>query len=201
VRVCAGRAWGWSPESGRSGFRGPARADWCGSLFPGVAFFGPGVAVHVVAVLFPEAGGVFIHEFDAADPFGAFPEVEFGDDEAGGETVVGLEGFCGRARWRRGQSSARNSARGRLVVKPPSPWTSTCLAEGLALTWLRRVFGFAGSAEDVIDTAPAGDAVDVALDVDPGQGARRPSRISKAAQPWPKISKVHSARFGCGTSP
>ena len=40
------------------------------------AFFFEGVAVHVVAVLLPETWCVVIHEFQAADPFDAFPGVE-----------------------------------------------------------------------------------------------------------------------------
>ena len=43
-----------------------------------IALLAPGVAVHVVAVGFAEAAGVGVHEADAADPFGGFPEVEVG---------------------------------------------------------------------------------------------------------------------------
>ena len=51
------------------------------------AFLLPGVAVHVVAVALPEAGAVFGEEFEAAEPFGALPGVELGDDQAGGCAV------------------------------------------------------------------------------------------------------------------
>src|SRR5688572_12315981 len=58
---------------------------------PPVAFFAPGVAVHVVAVLFPEARGVGGAELDAADPLGALPEVQARDEAAEGPAVVGGE--------------------------------------------------------------------------------------------------------------
>ena len=45
-----------------------------------IALLAPGVAVHVVAVDFPEVGGVGVHEADAADPFDGFPGGEVGDD-------------------------------------------------------------------------------------------------------------------------
>ena len=61
------------------------------SLIVVVALLAPGVAVHVVAVGFPEAGGVGVHEADSADPFGGFPEVEVGDDHADGAAVSGFE--------------------------------------------------------------------------------------------------------------
>ena len=35
-----------------------------------IPLFAPGVAVHVVAIGFPEAGGVGFYEADAADSFG-----------------------------------------------------------------------------------------------------------------------------------
>ena len=56
-----------------------------------IPLLAPGVAVHVVAVGLPEAGGVGVHEADAADPFGGFPEVEVGDDHADGAAVRGFE--------------------------------------------------------------------------------------------------------------
>src|SRR5689334_5061781 len=42
----------------------------------------PGVAMIVVAARFPEAGTVGGDELDAADPFGAFPEIEPRHDRA-----------------------------------------------------------------------------------------------------------------------
>ena len=45
-----------------------------------IALLAPGVAVHVVAVGFPEVGGVGVHEADAADPFDGFPGGEVVDD-------------------------------------------------------------------------------------------------------------------------
>ena len=41
----------------------------------------PGIAVGVVAVLFPESPLVFVQELDRADPLGALPGVEVGNDE------------------------------------------------------------------------------------------------------------------------
>jgi hypothetical protein len=46
---------------------------WLG--LPTVTLFGPRIAVHVVAVLFPEAGAAPIHNLDAGQPFGALPRV------------------------------------------------------------------------------------------------------------------------------
>ena len=48
----------------------------------GVALLSPGVAQHVVAVLFPEAGAIGAEDLDAGDPLGAFPQVEMRHDEA-----------------------------------------------------------------------------------------------------------------------
>src|SRR6266542_5953890 len=58
------------------------RADRLAALLPAVALFLPGVAAHMVAILLPEAGAVAGHEFEAAHPLGAFPEVEVRDEEA-----------------------------------------------------------------------------------------------------------------------
>src|SRR5688500_13485835 len=41
-----------------------------------VALFTPGVGIHVVAVLLPEAGRVDVEELEAAQPLARFPEVE-----------------------------------------------------------------------------------------------------------------------------
>jgi len=56
--------------------------------------FFEGVAVEVVAVLLPETGLVVVHEFEAADPFDAFPGVEMRHDEAQWVAVIGGEGFA-----------------------------------------------------------------------------------------------------------
>src|SRR5687767_11444466 len=65
------------------------RRSW--SALPPVALLAPGVAVHVVAVLFPEARGVGGAELDAADPLGALPEVQARHEAAEGPAVVGGE--------------------------------------------------------------------------------------------------------------
>src|SRR3954447_10674212 len=51
----------------------------------------PGVAAVVVAEPLPEAGAVAAHDLDPAHPLRALPEVEVGDEEARGPTVLGLQ--------------------------------------------------------------------------------------------------------------
>ena len=58
------------------------------------SFFFEWVAVEVVAVLLPETGLVVVHEFEAADPFDAFPGVQMGHDEAQRVAVIGGERFA-----------------------------------------------------------------------------------------------------------
>jgi hypothetical protein len=66
--------------------------DSCSSAsLPTEPLFPPRVAVHVVAVLFPEARGVVGAQLDDTDPFGAFPEVEPGDESTERVAVVGGE--------------------------------------------------------------------------------------------------------------
>ena len=57
-------------------------------------FLLPRVPVHMISVAFPEAGAVFGKEFESAEPFGALPGVELGDDQAGGGTVFDREGLA-----------------------------------------------------------------------------------------------------------
>ena len=54
----------------------------------GVPLFFPRVAVVVVAANFPEAKSILGEEGDAFDKFCALPGVEFGNDNAGGATVL-----------------------------------------------------------------------------------------------------------------
>src|ERR1035441_845961 len=54
-----------------------------------VALLAPGIAVHVVAVLLPEAGAVAIHDFDARQPFGAFPCIEPRHDQTRRTAMLG----------------------------------------------------------------------------------------------------------------
>jgi hypothetical protein len=63
-------------------------------LIGGEALLFEGVAVDVVAVLFPEAGGVLDHEFQAANSSDAFPGAEVGNDQAERVAVVGGQGFA-----------------------------------------------------------------------------------------------------------
>src|SRR4030095_1592910 len=57
----------------------------------GVTFFRPGVGVHVVAVLLPEARRVDVEELEAAQPLPRLPEVELGQHQPHWAAVVGLE--------------------------------------------------------------------------------------------------------------
>ena len=54
-----------------------------------VALLLEGIAVHAVAVFFPEAGDILRHEFQAADPLHAFPSVEVRHYEADGIAMLG----------------------------------------------------------------------------------------------------------------
>ncbi len=56
------------------------------------ALLRPGIPVHVVPVPLPKARAVGGHEFDAAQPFRAFPEIEVREQKAQGIAVVGFEG-------------------------------------------------------------------------------------------------------------
>src|SRR6188768_987032 len=66
-----------------TGRRGPGRS------LPVVALLVPGVAAHVVAVALPEAGPVFGHELEAAQPLGTFPEVEVRHEQSERPAVIG----------------------------------------------------------------------------------------------------------------
>src|SRR6266567_2241030 len=61
---------------------------------PPIPLLPPRVAVHVVAALLPEAGGVGGAELDGAEPFGTFPEVESWDEAAQRIAVLGGEIFA-----------------------------------------------------------------------------------------------------------
>ncbi len=139
-------------------------------LVPGVAFFGPGVAVHVVAVLFPEAGGVVGEEFDAADPFGGLPEVELGDDEADGEAVVWGEGlvvvFEGEE-----AVGVEEFVEGEVGGEALLAVDEDEFGGGVKGAGEVEEGAGGGAGEDVVEAGPAGDAVDVAVDIDPGECA------------------------------
>ena len=133
---------------------------------PAEALFGPGVSVHVVAVLFPEAGGVGGAEFDSSEPFGAFPEVESGDEAAEGVAVVGGEGFAfpmvGEDAVLAGEFIEWNvdGEAGFAVAHDEA-------GVGFGLGAVEE--GFGGDAgEGVVETGPVGDAVHVADNVDGG---------------------------------
>src|SRR5512132_1990572 len=70
---------------------GPGRAARPGSAPPlvgPIALLLPGIAAVVVAVGLPEAGLVVVGDAKPGDPFGALPEIEVGDQQAGGTAVL-----------------------------------------------------------------------------------------------------------------
>ena len=52
------------------------------------------VAVHVIAVPFPEAGDVVVRELESSHPFDRLPCVQMGHDQAQGITMVWCEGLA-----------------------------------------------------------------------------------------------------------
>ena len=56
-----------------------------------VALLAPGVAVHVVAVALPEAGGVLVEEPEAPHPLHRLPEIEVRHHQSQRPPVVGFE--------------------------------------------------------------------------------------------------------------
>jgi hypothetical protein len=58
-----------------------------------VPTFIPGIAVIVVAGLFPEAGAVYSGELDRPHPLGTFPEVALWDQRAQGKSVLRFKEF------------------------------------------------------------------------------------------------------------
>src|SRR5437879_6366415 len=63
-------------------------------LLPAVALLGPRVAAHVVTVLLPEAGPVALHEFQAAYPLRALPEVQVGYEQSQRPAVLRADGLA-----------------------------------------------------------------------------------------------------------
>src|SRR4051812_41022473 len=59
-----------------------------GASVTGVALLEPWIAAVVVAVLLPEPGLVVVEQGQLGDPLGGLPEVQVGDQQAGGTAVV-----------------------------------------------------------------------------------------------------------------
>src|SRR5215472_3194549 len=62
-----------------------------GASVAGVALLLPGIAAHVIAEGFPEAGLVLRNEVQSTHPLRAFPEVQVWDDEARWPSVSGRQ--------------------------------------------------------------------------------------------------------------
>ena len=138
-------------------------AKGAGRLIVVITLFAPRVAVHVVAVGFPEAWGVGVHESDSADPLGGFPEVEVGDDHANGAAVGGFQ-------------------RGAVVCVSDHAFAVDHIGGGqvggvaavaVSHEKVGRI-GYAGVGQEIVDgdaapvsveLAPFGDAVDVGVNV------------------------------------
>jgi len=56
-----------------------------------VALFFPGVAIHVISVLLPEAGLIVVEELECAGPLHGFPRVEVWHDQSQRIAVVQSE--------------------------------------------------------------------------------------------------------------
>src|SRR4051812_36180512 len=71
--------------------RRPRRGSAAGSGNPsvtGVPLLPERVAVHVIAAQLPETGLVARRELQSVDPLGRLPEVQVGDEQAGGPPVL-----------------------------------------------------------------------------------------------------------------
>ena len=126
--------------------------------------------MHVIAVAFPEAGAVGGEEFEGAEPFGGFPGVELGDDEAGGGTVFERER---EAVVSEGDECVFGEELGEGEVGGPG--AIEAVGEDVGAIG----FDAAGEFDEVaggdafpkiIEAGPAGDAVEIGLDLNAGEG-------------------------------
>src|SRR5262245_26174530 len=76
---------------GRWPYGTPIAAHGLAAALLAVALFLPGIGVVVVAVALPEAELVVVEELEAADPFGALPEVALRNQQAERVAMLGLE--------------------------------------------------------------------------------------------------------------
>jgi len=123
--------------------------------------------VHVVAVLFPEAGSIAVAQFDGADPLGGLPEIQSGNDESGRIAVVRRERlsvvFDGEEAILVQEFFNREiGGEALLAVDKDEPGVGFGPGE---IEDASR----AGTAEYIIQPRPAGDAVDVAVHINPGK--------------------------------
>jgi len=75
----------------------------------------------VISQRLPEARPILIDEFQPADPFRALPEIEVGNHEAGGTTVLGSQLVIVIVEGDQALPPVTSSI-GRFVVYPPSQW-------------------------------------------------------------------------------
>ena len=119
----------------------------------------------MIAVAFPETGTVFREKFEAAEPLGALPGIELGDDQTGGCAVFDGERLTIVMSGNEGVGSEEIGER-----KVGSP--AVIVAEGAD----EFCFGFGATGEfekcgdgdacpGVIQAGPAGDAVEVGEDL------------------------------------
>src|ERR671917_1906304 len=110
----------------QASLRGAPAGTAATSVSP-VALLAPGIAVIVVAQRLPETGLVLVYQPQAPHPLGALPEVQVGDEQACGATVlwgerlavvgVGDPGFA-----------ARDLFEGKVRGVAPSQKATTCSA-------------------------------------------------------------------------
>ena len=132
-------------------------------------FLLPRVPMHMIAVAFPETGTVFSEEFEAAEPFGALPGVELGDDEAGGSAVFDAERLAvvvgsdeGVGSEEIGEGEVRRPAE--IVAEGADEF---CLGFGATGEFEKSCDRDAGPS--VIEAGPAGDAVEIGEDFRSGE--------------------------------
>ena len=123
----------------------------------------------MIAVAFPEAGFVVLDQFDAADPFGGFPGVEMGDDEAGWGAVFGGEGLAvvvGGDEGIGGEEGVDGEVGGPAEVVGVNEGE-----EGVGGGTAGEVEEGAGgdTLPEVAEAGPAGDAVEVGKDLNLGE--------------------------------
>src|SRR5918997_2328753 len=132
-----------------------------------VALLSPGVAVDVVAVLFPEARPVFGYEFYTPDPLGALPRVQARDDEPQRVAVPRLQGLAVVMRREEGILLVEFLDRGVRRVAAVARH-----GEEFGFRLRLRHFQQVPSLDthpDVVQLAPRGNAVHIRLDLEFGQ--------------------------------
>lgn len=139
---------------------------------PAKSFLSPRIAMHVVTVDLPEAGCVCRAKLDSIDPLRAFPEVETWDDGANRSPMFSGQG---QAVVMRGENAVLIDEFGQWQVCGPA-FARLASAElhdeagsGKRASHFNEGAGL-DSDEGVVQSRPVRDAVNVALQVDFGQG-------------------------------